>query len=122
MIAEKMQTLSHFPPEALELCLCGPDVGAQLRGPETNVAAFANAEEAQTRTQVCGETYEQPAAQADVVVHQAADGSGNQPATLNARQQKRVGLNELALWGQFLNQGGDGGPEHPKTGGDKRVH
>ena len=32
MIAKKMQTLSHFPPEALELCLCGPDVGAKLRG------------------------------------------------------------------------------------------
>ena len=86
------------------------------------MAAFANREVAQKRNQVSGEIYEQHAAQANVVVHEADDGSGNQPAPLNARQQKRIGLNELALWGQFLNQGSDGRPEHPKTGGDKRVH
>jgi len=39
-----------------------------------------------------------------------------------ARQKETYWLNELALRGQFLNQGGDVGQEHPKNGGPQRVH
>ena len=36
--------------------------------------------------------------------------------------KKRVGLHELALGREFLNQRSDRRPEHPEAGGDQRVH
>ncbi len=57
-----------------------------------------------------------------MVVDESNDRPGNQPASLNSRQQKSVGMDELFSRRQFLDERGNGWPEHPEAGRDQRVH
>ena len=57
-----------------------------------------------------------------MVVDESDDGAGDQPSALHARQQKGVGVDELFSGREFLNQRGDGRPEHPEAGRHQRVH
>ena len=57
-----------------------------------------------------------------MVVNESNNGPGNQPSTLDSCQQKSVGVDKLFSGSQFLNQRGDGWPEHPETGRNQRVH
>ncbi len=57
-----------------------------------------------------------------MVVNEPNNGPGNQPTALDSRQQKRVGVDKLFSRRQFLNQRGNGWPEHPETRRHQRVH
>ena len=100
----------------------GDHVGPQFRRAGHHVAALAHSQVKQERREVSGEVNQQHSAQADVVVDESNDRSGNQPAALDSRQQKRVGVDELFSGRQLLDQRGDGGPEHPEAGRHQRVH
>src|SRR6202453_1525231 len=122
MIAKKEQTSAHIAPEALELSFSSENIGAQFLRAQNYVASFAHREIAAERNHVGGNIDQQNATETDVVVHESDEGAGDEPSSLNAGQKKRVGLHELALGREFLNQRGDGWPEHPETGGDEGVH
>ena len=57
-----------------------------------------------------------------MVVHEADDRAGDEPSSLNSGQEKSIRLHELAFGREFLDQRGDGRPEHPEAGGDESVH
>ena len=57
-----------------------------------------------------------------MVVHEADEGAGDEPASLHAGEKKSVRLHELAFGREFLNERGDGRPEHPEACGDESVH
>src|SRR5579864_2833993 len=57
-----------------------------------------------------------------MVVHEADDRAGNQPSSLHACEQESIRLHELTFGCEFLNERGDGGPEHPEASGDESVH
>ena len=48
--------------------------------------------------------------------------AGDEPSALHAREQKSIRLHEFAFGREFLDERGDGGPEHPEAGGDEGVH
>ncbi len=122
MIAQKVQSLAHLAPEALQLAFGREHVGTQLLRAQHDMAPFAHREVAEKRHDVGGNVDQQNAAQTDVVVHEADDRTGDEPSALHPCQQKRVRVHEPVLRGQFLNEGGDSRPEHPEPGGDQRVH
>ena len=57
-----------------------------------------------------------------MVVHEADERAGDEPSALNAGQKKSIRLHELTFRREFLDERGDGGPEHPEAGGDEGVH
>src|SRR5215470_87121 len=87
-----------------------------------NVASFAHKKVAEERYDVAGKVDKQNSAQADRVVDKADHGSRYQPATLETGNQETVGVHKVRLRGKFLNEGVDGGPEHPETGCDQYAH
>ena len=117
-----MQSLSQVVPEALQLSLCGSNIGSQLLGMNHHVTSFAHREVAKKRDNVGRNVNQQHAAQTDVVVHESNHRTGNQPSPLYARQQESVRMNEAILRSEFLNERGDGWPEHPESRRDQHVH
>src|SRR5258706_8211502 len=122
MVAQKVQAFAHLEPEALKLGFSSQDIGAQLLGTQYHVASLPHGEIAKERNHVCGDVDQKHAAEADVVVHEADDRTGDEPSSLDAGQKKSIRLHELAFGREFLDEGGDGRPEHPEAGGDERVH
>ena len=86
------------------------------------MASAAHREIAEEGDPVGREIDEQNAAQADVVIDESDDRAGNQPASLDAGQQKSVGIDEFFPGSQLLDEGGDGRPEHPETRRHQHVH
>ena len=86
------------------------------------MAPFAHCEVAKKRHQIRGAINQQHAAQANVVVRESDNRSGDQPATLYSCEQKSIGVDELFSGSEFLDQSSDGRPEHPKTRRHQRVH
>ena len=95
LAAKKLNAFSHLAHEALQGGFRSHDVGAQLRRPGHDVAPLAHREIAEERNQVSGEIDEQHSAQPDAVVNESDDGAGNQPASLDSRQQKSVRMDKL---------------------------
>ena len=122
MVAQKMQSLAHLAAETFQLRFGGGKVGAEFRWTEHYMPSLTHREVTAERDHIGGNVDQQHTAEADVVVHKADDGAGNQPSSLHASQQERIGLHERPLRCEFLNQRGDGRPEHPETGGHQRVH
>ena len=120
--AKKVNAFAHLAYESLDRRFCRDNVSPQFRRTGHHVAALAHSQVKQERREVSGEVNEQHSAQPDVVVDKANDRSGNQPASLDSSQQKCVGVNELLSGGQFLDQSGNRGPEHPEAGGDQSIH
>src|SRR5271169_1065597 len=104
MVAEKVQAFAHFVPEAPELRLSSENVSAQFFRTQHDVASLAHGEIAEERDHVGGNVDQQHAAEADVVVHEADDGAGDEPSTLHARQKKSIRLYELAFGREFLDE------------------
>ena len=121
-VAEKLESLSHLAKEAFERSFGGHDVGVQFRGAGHDVASAAHREIAEEGDPVRREIDEQNAAQADVVIDEPDNRAGNQPASLDAGQQKGVGIDEFFPRSQLLDEGGDGRPEHPETRRHQHVH
>ena len=86
------------------------------------MTSLAHGEIAQERNHVGGDIDQEHAAEADVVVHEADERAGDEPSSLHAREKKSIRLHELAFGREFLNECGDGRPEHPETGGDESIH
>ncbi len=122
VITEKMQTFAHLAPEALKLIFRRDDVGPQFFRPQHDVASLAHGEVTQEGDYVGGDVNQQHAAQADVVINESDDGSGDEESTLYPGKQKRIGVHELAPRREFLDQGGNRRPEHPEAGGDQCIH
>src|SRR5258708_3412745 len=122
MVAKKMQSFAHLAAEALELSFSSKQIGAQLLGPQHNMASLAHRGIAQECNPVGGNVAPQRAVEADMVVHEADDGAGDEPSSLHARQKKCVRLHELAFGREFLNESGNGRPKHPEARGDQRIH
>jgi hypothetical protein len=87
-----------------------------------HVPAVAHKQVAEERSRIGGAVDEQHAAQSNVVVNESHQRPGHQPSTLHHGQQEGVGVDKLGFRGHFLDEGGDGGPEHPEAGGDQHAH
>src|SRR5581483_6803079 len=87
-----------------------------------DVAASADKQVADEGDDVGADVEQQHAAEADVVVDKADDGAGEQPSTLHAGEQEGVGSYELGVGREFLDERGDGGPEHAEAGGHEHGH
>ena len=122
MIAQELDAFPKFVPEALLRRFGSGDIRSQFSGAGHHVLSFAHAEVAKKGDDVGGEVDQQHAAQSDVVVDEAHDRARHQPATLNAGQEEGVCFHELALGREFLDQRGDGWPEHPEAGSNQSVH
>src|SRR5262249_36426138 len=84
--------------------------------------ALAHREVAQKRNHIRADIDQQHAAEMQVVVDEADDGTCHQPATLDSRKQKCIRVDEFVSRSQLLDEGGDGGPEYPETGSYQRRH
>ena len=118
----KCETVSHLSAESGECSFGGDHIRLQRRGPAHNVPTFAHRKITQKRNHISGNINQQNSANTDVVVHKAYDRPGDQPSALYARQQERVGVHEFLTRSQFLNQRGNGRPEHPEARGHQRIH
>src|SRR5438309_881894 len=116
MVAEEVQTLFHLAPKALQLRFGGEDVGTQFVGAQDYMPSFTHSEVAEERHHVGGNINQQHTAETDVVVHEAYDRAGDEPASLDAGEQERIGFYEFAFRRQLLDQRGDRWPEHPEAG------
>ena len=122
VVAQKVNAFAHLPHKTFDGGLCGGDISPQFRRPGNHVPALAHSQVKQERYQIGREVDQQYSAQADVVIDKADNGPGDQPPSLNPRQQKGVGVDELFSRRQFLNQRSDRWPEHPEARRYQRVH
>src|SRR6202140_5994619 len=116
MIAQKVPSLAYLAPEALQLAFGRQDIGPQLFRPQHYMAPFAHREVTEKRDHVSGDVDQQYPSQTYPVVHEADDRTGDEPSALHPGHQEGVRVNEPILRGQFLNEGGNGWPEHPEPG------
>ncbi len=91
-------------------------------GVRHDVPAAAHKEIATERRHVAQAIDEQHTRQADAVVDESHDRTGDKPSALHAGHQERVRLHELGFRCQLLNERRDRRPEHPETGSNERVH
>ena len=98
------------------------NIRTQLVRANYNVFALAHGEVAEKRDDVCGNVEGQNTAQANVIVDESDDCSGNQKAALYTSEKESIRLDELPLWGELLDQRRDGWPEHPEAGGNQSIH
>src|SRR5579872_2447054 len=122
MVAQKVKSFAHLAPEALQLSLRRDDIRAQLFRMDNDMPSLAHGEVTEERHHISGDVEHQHSAQPDVVVDETDDRAGNEKSPLHARQQKGIRLYELSFWSEFLDQCGDGRPEHPETRSDQRIH
>src|SRR5258706_3780463 len=121
MVAEKNQSFAHLANKALDGSFRSFKIMLQFRCPRHD-AALAYGEIAQERNDVGADVDQEHTAEADVFVYESDNRAGNHPSALHASQQERVRRHELAFGREFLDERGDGRPEHPEAGGDQRVH
>src|ERR1700758_5276455 len=105
MVTQKVQPFLHLAPEAGELGFGGYDVSLELLRTHHDVLSFAHSEVTQKRNYVCRDVKHQDATKTNVVVDESYDRAGDQKSTLHTGEQKRIGLDELPLGREFLNEG-----------------
>src|SRR5208282_5631818 len=122
MFAQESEPFAHLAQEATDRGFSRGKIMAQFDRAREHMPPLTHGEVAGKRNDVGADVDEQHSAESDMFIDKSDQGTGNEPATLNSGEKKGIRLHERALRGQFLNERGDGRPEHPEAGGDERVH
>src|SRR5437868_4107562 len=122
MLAQKLKALPHFTPKPLELGFGRDNIGPEFLRSNDDVPSLAHREVAEKRDHVSRYVQYQNSTESDVVVNKSHNRSRDQESSLYAREQECVRLHELAFRGEFLNERGDCGPEHPEPSSYQSVH
>src|SRR5271157_3413374 len=108
MLTQKNQTFTHLAQKSSDRGFCRLDIVPKFNDAWHYMPSLAHCEITRKRNDVSAHVDQQHPTETNVFIDKSDERAGNQPSALNSRQQKCIGLDELTLGRQFLNQRRDG--------------